>query len=62
MKTLLTFRVKKLVRNLNSPTEIYEIEENKNNLNINKKYLNKKGRPFSVSLPKEIKLFSELPV
>ena len=29
-------------------------------LNINKKYLNKKGRPFSVSLPKEIKLFSEV--
>lgn len=60
MKTSLTFKTKKLVKKLNSSTEIYEIKENKNSLNINKKYINKKGRPFSVSLPKEIKIFSEV--
>lgn len=59
MKTYLIFDIQKMIKKLNSPREFYEIKENKNSLQIIKKYKNKRGRPFSVILPKEIKITPE---
>jgi len=59
MKTYLSFNVKGLIKKINSKTEFYEINLDKNNLNINKKYKNKKGRPFSLKLPVNVKITPE---
>ncbi len=59
MKTILIFNTKKLIKKLNSSTKFYEINENKDNLYVIKKYINKRGRPFSINLLKEIKLSPE---
>lgn len=60
MKTYLSFNVRKLVKKINSKTEFYEISLNKNNLDIDKKYKSKKGRPFSLKLPPNIKITPEV--
>lgn len=60
MKTQLTFNTKDLIKNVNSPNEFYEIKEESTILNITKKYNEKRGRPFSVMMPKEIKISPEV--
>jgi hypothetical protein len=60
MKTQLTFNTRKLIENLNSTTEFYQIKESKNSLDIMKKYKNKRGRSFSISLPKKIQIFPDV--
>jgi len=59
MKTYLFFKTKELVKKINSPTEFYEVKNNNVNLLIKKSYKNKRGRPFSVNLPKIIKISPE---
>ena len=59
MRTPLIFNTEGLIKNLNSPMEFYEIKKSKNNLGITKKYKNKRGKPFSVTLPKEIRISPE---
>lgn len=54
MKTNLIFNTEKLIKKINSKNEFYEIKKDKNTLDIIKKYKNKKGRPFSLKLPKQI--------
>lgn len=60
MRTFLIFNLKKLIKEINSPKEFYKIKESTGNLYITKKYKNKKGRTFSIDLPKEIKIFPEV--
>jgi len=60
MKTILTYNTKELIKQLNSSTANYKIEEQNNFLSITKIYGSKRGRPFSVILPKEIKISSEV--
>lgn len=50
----LIFKTEKLIKKLNSPKEFYQINKNSNLLEIIKKPKNKKGRPVSINLPKEI--------
>ncbi len=54
MKTTLNFKTEKLIDNLKTSMEFYEIKRNKEDLFIIKKYINKRGRPFSVILPKKL--------
>ena len=59
MKTNLIFNTSELTNNLKSSTEFYEINEKGKNLFIVKKYINKRGRPFSLNIPREIILTSK---
>ncbi|MBU0957249.1 MAG: hypothetical protein KKF56_00405 [Nanoarchaeota archaeon] len=59
MKTNLIFNTEKLIGNLNSSSAFYKIKENKHNLKIIKEYKNKRGRPFSINIPKKIKISPE---
>lgn len=54
MKICLIFNTRKLVKKISSKTEFYEIKKQGNSLDITKKYKNKKGRPLSSKLPKQI--------
>jgi len=60
MKTHLIFNVRRLIKKINSKTEFYEIIQEKEMLNITKKYKNKKGRPFSLNLPSKILVSPEV--
>lgn len=59
MRTYLIFNTGNLTKKLNSYNVFYEVKENKNTLTITKKYRNHRGRPFSVTFPKEIKITPE---
>lgn len=59
MKTILIFNTESLIKKINTIEEFYEINENKNLLEIEKKYKNHKGNNFSTKLPKEIKISPE---
>lgn len=59
MRTYLNFNTSNLIRELDSLKYFYEIKNNKTNLKIIKKYKNRRGRPFSIILPKEIKISPE---
>jgi hypothetical protein len=59
MKTFLTFNIIELIQKINTKEEFYEILEKDNFLIITKKYNNKRGRSFTINLPKEIKISSE---
>ncbi len=59
MRTYLNFDTKRLIEKLNSPREFYEITSKENKLQVNKIYINKRGRPFSIGLPIEIRIASE---
>lgn len=59
MRTYLNYDTKKLIKKLNSPKEFYEITSKESKLQVNKIYVGKRGRPFSVTLPREIKIFPE---
>lgn len=59
MRTYLTFKLTNLIKRLNSRDSFYSITERENNLNIIKNYVNKKGRPFSITLPRIIRISPE---
>ena len=59
MKTLLIFNTEDLIKKINTKEEFFEIKENKNLLEIEKKYKNHKGNNFSTNLPKQIKISPE---
>jgi hypothetical protein len=54
MRTCLNYGTKHLIKQLNSQNKFYEIIPKENNLQINKKHTNKRGRPFSMNLSKDI--------
>jgi len=56
MKLFLYFDTKKLIREINTESEFYDIDEKSKRLGVIKKYKNKRGRSFSISLPKKIKI------
>ncbi|GEM_PF-4289877 len=60
MKTRLIFSTKKLIEKLNSENEFYEMKVKGNNYEINKRYKNKRGRPFSLTLPNQIMISPEV--
>lgn len=59
MRTSLNFDTKRLIKKLNSPREFYEITSKESDLQVNKIYVDKRGRPFSINLPKEIMVSPE---
>ncbi len=59
MRIQLTFNTKKLIKKINSPKEFYKITNKNKSLYIEKKYKNKKGGVFSITLPKQIKISPE---
>jgi len=59
MRTYLTFETKELIKKIKPPRSIYKIKESKQNIFVIKEYKNKKGRPFSITLPKTIKASPE---
>jgi len=59
MRTQLIFNTEKLIKRINSSREFYKINKTSNMLDITKKYKNKRGRPFSISLLDEIKVYPE---
>jgi hypothetical protein len=56
MRTYINFDVKRLIGNLNSTTEFYNILEDKDYLCVTKVYKSKKGKPFSTTVPKQIRI------
>jgi len=60
MRTCLNFDTKRLIKKLNSSKEFYEITSKESNLQINKIYIGKRGRPFSITLPREINISPEV--
>lgn len=60
MKPCLIFNTEKLIKEISSKNEFYDIKINQNILNITKKYYNKRGRSFSVNFPREIKISPEV--
>ena len=59
MRIYLNFNTKRLIKKLNSSKDFYKINLKKNNLQINKIYAGKRGRPFSITLQREISISSE---
>jgi len=59
MRTYLNFDTKRLIKKLNSSKEFYEVNSKRSNLQVNKIYMGKRGRPFSITLPKEINISPE---
>jgi hypothetical protein len=55
----LNFNTKKIIQEIQSTKEKYKILPKDNLLQVNKIYLNKKGRPFYANLPKEIRISPE---
>lgn len=60
MKTYILFNAIKLIKKINSKTEFYEVKEQCSNLNVTKKYKDKRGRPFSLKLLKQIIISPEV--
>ena len=56
MITQLNFNIKKIIQEIQSTKEKYKIISKDNLLQVNKIYLNKKGRSFYTNLPKEIRI------
>jgi len=59
MRTFITFNTKDLIKNIKNLDFAYEIREKKNKLEVIKIYKNKRGRPFKITLPREIKICPE---